>query len=145
MERFTTRLQVRHYEMDSLGHVNNAVYQHYLEHAAIEHSEAMGFTLNSYQELGGLFVLRKIEMDYLYPAYAGDSLEITTWLAEMRGTRIIRRYEIHRLQTEPHPSQLILTAEALWVWIDQTLLRPKPIPKSLVMAFEQYLSSKGNG
>ncbi len=144
MQKFTTYLQVRHYEMDSLGHVNNAVYQHYLEHAAIEHSEAMGFTLKSYQELGGLFVLRKISIDYLYPAYAGDTLEITTWLAEMRGTRLIRRYEIHRSQPESQPSQLILTAEALWVWIDQMSLRPKPIPKVLISALEQYLGLKVN-
>ncbi|MGI2905532.1 hypothetical protein [Tolypothrix sp. VBCCA 56010] len=30
MEKFKTLLRVRHYEMDALGHVNNAVYQNYL-------------------------------------------------------------------------------------------------------------------
>ncbi|MBW4664206.1 MAG: acyl-CoA thioesterase [Chroococcus sp. CMT-3BRIN-NPC107] len=45
MKIFTTQLRVRHYEMDALGHVNNAVYQSYLEQAAIEHSEYLGLTL----------------------------------------------------------------------------------------------------
>jgi len=58
MQPFLTHLRVRHYEMDALGHVNNAVYQNYLEQAAIEHSESLGFTLERYWELGGLFVLR---------------------------------------------------------------------------------------
>jgi len=47
MQTFTTQLRVRHYEMDPLGHVNNAVYQNYLEQAAIEHSEHLGFTLSA--------------------------------------------------------------------------------------------------
>jgi acyl-CoA thioester hydrolase len=37
MAVFVTHLRVRHYGMDALGHVNNDVYQHYLEQAAIEH------------------------------------------------------------------------------------------------------------
>ena len=41
--RFAAYFKVRHYEMDALGHVNNAVYLHYLEQAAIEHSAAAGF------------------------------------------------------------------------------------------------------
>ncbi len=80
MQAFTTQLRVRHYEMDAIGHVNNAVYQHYLEHAAIEHSEHVGFTVDRYKQLGGVFVLRKVEIEYLRAAVAGDLLEITTWI-----------------------------------------------------------------
>jgi acyl-CoA thioester hydrolase len=57
--------------MDALGHVNNAVYQHYLEQAAIEHSEHLGFNHQKYQELGGVFVMRRVELDYLRPADCG--------------------------------------------------------------------------
>lgn len=48
MQPFVTQLRVRHHEMDALGHVNNAVYQHYLEQAAVEHAESLGFTLARY-------------------------------------------------------------------------------------------------
>lgn len=81
MQQFTTYLRVRHYEMDALEHVNNAVYQHYLEQAAIEHSEHAGFTLQRYDELGGVFVLRRVTIDYLRPAVADDVLAVTTWCA----------------------------------------------------------------
>ncbi len=133
MQPFTTQIRVRRYEMDALGHVNNAIYQNYLEQAAIEHSEHLGLTLELYRKLGGVFVMRRIEIDYLRPAVAGDRLEITTWLQEMRGSRAIRRYEI-RKQNNDH---LLVTAEALWVWVDVTTMRPKAIPTVLLEVFLQ--------
>lgn len=133
MQKFTTQLRVRHYEMDALGHVNNAVYQHYLEQAAIEHSEHLGFGLKRYRELGGVFVLRRVAIDYLRSAAAGDSLEITTWLKEMRGSRAIRHYEIRHLGKE----DLLVEAEALWVWVEAATMRPRPIPAVLMEGFTQ--------
>lgn len=131
MQRFTIWLRVRHYEMDVLGHVNNAVYLNYLEQAAIEHSEQLGFTFERYRELGGVFVMRRVEIDYRRPAVAGNTLEITTWAHEMRGPRAIRRYEI-RKQGE---DELLVTAEALWVWIDAATMRPRPIPSVVLETF----------
>jgi acyl-CoA thioester hydrolase len=133
MEKFQTLLRVRHYEMDALGHVNNAVYQNYLEQAAIEHSESLGFNFELYQELGGVFVMRRVEIDYLRPAVASDTLEITTWLEEIRGTRARRRYEIRKQNKD----DLLVTAEALWVWVDTKSMRPRPIPDVLLSKFSQ--------
>lgn len=133
MKKFITYLRVRHYEMDALGHVNNASYQHYLEDAGIQHSEHLGFTLDRYKELGGYFVMRRVEIDYLRPAVAGDILEITTWLEKMRGTRAFRRYELRKKGEE----DLVVTAEVLWVWVDAATMRPKPIHPELIDAFEQ--------
>ncbi|ALF52205.1 4-hydroxybenzoyl-CoA thioesterase [Nostoc piscinale CENA21] len=133
MQQFKTLLRVRHYEMDTLGHVNNAVYQNYLEQAAIEHSEYLGVTLDVYRELGGVFVMRRVEIDYLRPAVAGDTLEVTTWLKEMRGTRAFRCYEIRK----QHGDDLLVTAEALWVWVDAKTMRPRPIPHKISDKFLQ--------
>lgn len=118
--------------MDALGHVNNAVYQHYLEQAAIEHSEFLGFGPKRYEELAGVFVMRRIDIEYLRPAVAGDTLEVTTWLHQMRGPRAVRRYEIRKQGEE----QLLVTAEALWVWVDTKAMRPRAIPQQILDAFE---------
>ncbi|HLO84453.1 MAG TPA: thioesterase family protein [Nostocaceae cyanobacterium] len=131
MEKFKTLMRVRHYEMDALGHVNNAVYQNYLEQAAIEHSEHLGLTFDIYRELGGVFVMRRVEIDYLRPAVAGDTLEVTTWLKEIRGTRALRRYEIRKHQQE----DVLVTAEALWVWVETKTMRPRPIPNLMLDKF----------
>jgi acyl-CoA thioester hydrolase len=119
--------------MDALGHVNNAVYQNYLEQAAIEHSEYLGLTLDVYRQVGGVFVMRRVEIDYLRPAVAGDTLEVTTWLKEMRGTRALRCYEIRKKNED----NLLITAEALWVWVDAHTMRPRPIPSVMLDKFLQ--------
>lgn len=138
-QTFTTRLRVRYHEMDALGHVNNAVYQHYLEQAAIEHSEFLGFGHKRYEEMGGVFVMRRIEIEYLRPAVAGDTLEVTTWLQQMRGPRAVRRYEIRKQGEE----QLLVTAEALWVWVDTKAMRPRAIPQQILDAFEPAIQPEG--
>ena len=77
--------------------------------------------------------MRRIEIDYLRPAIAGDRLQVTTWLEEMRGSRGVRRYEIRK----PDNDHLLVTAEALWVWVDAITMRPKAIPSVLLQAFLQ--------
>ncbi|QYO63184.1 acyl-CoA thioesterase [Leptolyngbya sp. 7M] len=144
MEPFTTYLRVRRYEMDVHGHVNNAVYQHYLEQAAIEHSESLGFTAALYEKLGGTFVMRRITIDYLRPAFAGDTLALTTWLQEMRGSRALRRYEIRRSSESERESDLIVTAEALWVWVDIQTMRPRAIPDQILETYG-LLTSQNQG
>ena len=136
MNKFITQLRVRHYEMDALGHVNNAVYQHYLEQAAIEHSEHMGLSIERYRELGGVFVMRRLEIEYLRPSAAGNMLEIATWSEKMRGSRGTRRYEIRQVGKD----ELLVVAEALWVWVDVTTMRPRPIPNLVLDAFAEYNS-----
>lgn len=127
MEPFTISIKVQSQDIDVLGHVNNSVYQRYLEQAAIAHSEQVGFSIDRYLALGGVFVMRRIELEYLYPAVADDTLEITTWNVEMRGACAIRRYEVRR----PGERELLLTAEALWVWVDAKTMRPRAIPDIL--------------
>jgi acyl-CoA thioester hydrolase len=116
--------------MNHSSPVQRPIYQHYLEQAAIEHSEHLGFSLERYKELGGVFVLRRVEIEYLGSAIAGDTLEIKTWLETMKGTRATRHYEIRRQSEE----MLLVTAKALWVWVDETM-RPRPIPKDFLTAF----------
>ncbi len=78
--------------------------------------------------------MRRIEIDYLRPAVAGDRLEVTTWLQEMRGSRAVRRYEIRKHNND----HILVTAEALWVWVEAITMRPKPIPKLLLQTFLQH-------
>ncbi len=120
--------------MDALGHVNNAVYQRYLEHAAIEHLEHLGFTLSRYRELGGVFVMRRIEIDYLRSATAGDRLDVSTWIEQVRGPRAVRRYEIRLAGSD----EILLKAEALWVWVEIEIvkMRPKAIPAEIIDVFK---------
>lgn len=131
MRQYTTLIRVLDQHIDALGHVNNAVYQQYLEQAAVEHSAALGYSFERYRELGGVFVMRRITIEYRRPAMPQDTLRVTTTLGEMRGVRALRHYEIRRQSDD----ELLLTAESLWAWVDWRTMRPRAIPPSLLADF----------
>jgi acyl-CoA thioester hydrolase len=124
-------LRVRTYEMDQLGHVNNAVYLNYMEQAATEHAEDLGFGKERVMALGGLFVVRQHEILYLGSAVAGDELEVTTWPEQLTGPRAIRCYLIHNVAT----GKRLVAARTLWVWVDARTGRPRPLPREMLDAF----------
>ena len=126
----TLRLRVRHYEMDALGHVNNAVYLQYAEEAAVEHARAIGFDEARWRELGGALVVRRHEIDYKLPAVAGDDLDVTTRVASVDRVRATRRTTIER--------DGVLLAEAVTEWVLVGLDgRPRRLPAEVVDAFRK--------
>jgi acyl-CoA thioester hydrolase len=148
--RFLAHLRVRFHDIDALGHVNNAAYLTFLEQAAIDHAALAGFDMARMRELGGLFIARRHELDFLKPAFERDLLQIETWIDEARGARAIRRYEVRRLASdgldacppdrlaapdEPSPTgEAILSARTEWVYVDPAG-RPKRMPAELLEWF----------
>jgi acyl-CoA thioester hydrolase len=128
---FEFSVRVRTYETDALGHVNNAVYLHYMEQAAIEHSEALGWDAKRYADASRQFVIRQHEIVYLGSAAAGDRLTCTTWSEEMSGARGWRGYLIRNQTT----GQRLVAARTLWVWLDTQTGRPRPLPRDIVATF----------
>ncbi len=119
----TVRVKVRHYEMDSLGHVNNAVYLHYVEEAAIDHARALGFDEARRRELGGAWVVRRHEVDFRVPAVAGDELDVTTRIVSVERVQAARRTTIVRVGD----NALVAEALTFWVWVGVDG-RPKRLP-----------------
>src|SRR5213594_4631026 len=101
------QLKVRHYEIDQYGHVNHAQYVHYLEVARIEALETLGLSLPDMRRQGYLILAADLSVKYLAPARSGDTLEIVTYVREIRGARSIWVQEI-RETTSQRP---LVTAE----------------------------------
>jgi acyl-CoA thioester hydrolase len=132
--RYAITLRVRQYEVDVLGHVNNAVYLNYLEQVAVEHADSLGFNHERLLDLGGLFVVRRHEIDYLGAAVAGDTLRITTWVESFSGARAIRNYEIVHAAS----GKRIVAAHTIWAWIDARTFVPRPVPRAIIDAFATF-------
>ena len=148
---YVAYFRVRHHELDSLGHVNNATYLNYLEQAAIDHAAAAGFSEDALREVGGVFVARRHEIDYLQPAKANDLLQVVTWPVDLGAARAIRAYEIRCLPTLPfdrslidgirNPSEngiegdLIAQAQTVWAFVDTETGRPRRMPREIVREF----------
>ncbi len=101
------QLKVRHYEVDQYGHVNHAQYVHYLEVARIEALDALGLSLGEMRQQGYLILAADLAVKYLAPARSGDTLEIITYVREIRGARSIWIQEIREVESQ----KVLVTAE----------------------------------
>jgi acyl-CoA thioester hydrolase len=129
--RYTVRYPVRQYELDVLGHVNNAVYLNWAEQVAIEHVEAMGYGREWSTAQGGTWVVREHRVTYHRPVVYGDVVLVTTNPQEIGGVRGRRRTEIHR----EGDGALLTEVETVWIWIRTADGRPTRIPAELLAHF----------
>lgn len=68
---------VRAYECDALGHVNQAVYHHYAEHARAELLRAAGIPFQSIMSTGIAPVLLTATMRYVRELRANEEFDVT--------------------------------------------------------------------
>ncbi len=97
-------------DTDAYAHVNNAVYLGWLDLAAWSHSTALGVPTALCLQLRRGMVVYRVALQYEKPAFAGDQLEIGTWIVSADGRlRSQRQFQIRR----PRDSQTLLRG-----WID---------------------------
>lgn len=130
--RYTTRYPVRQYELDVLGHVNNAVYLNWVEQVAIDHVEALGFGRDWSDAHGGVWVVRQHMVTYHRPVLYGDAVLVTTLPQSIGGVRGTRRTEIHRASDGALATEV--TTE--WIWVRSSDHRPTRVPAELLALFE---------
>ena len=93
---FEIELEVRDYECDLQGVVNNAVYLNYLEHARHRYLLHAGLDFARLHEQGCDLVLMRAEVDYLAPLRSGDRFVVGSRLGRGGRVRWIFDQEIFR-------------------------------------------------
>lgn len=121
-------------EVDWQGHANNVFYLHWLLDAAIAHSDVLGWNKDRYVDLGMAWVAKSHLIEYLSPAFEGDSLVIRTWISELRRVTSQRRYEIRRASDDV----LVARAESKWAFVDVESGSPRRVPDEVQQAFQVF-------
>ncbi|GHV64815.1 thioesterase [Bacteroidia bacterium] len=93
---FELEMKVRDYECDLQGIVNNANYQHYMEHSRHEFLAKMGGNFGKLHEQGTDALIRRVEIDYLKPLISGDRFVVRINIKQ-EGPRLIFFQDIYRL------------------------------------------------
>jgi len=93
---FDFEMNVRDYELDTQGVVNNSVYQNYLEHARHQFLIAMGINFNELHKNGVDAVVHKIELEYKRPLVGDDSFIVSTRIQKKGHVRYIFEQDIYR-------------------------------------------------
>ena len=125
------RVEVAAADIDELGHASNICYVRWLQDAAVAHSTSVGLGYEGYIRLGGVFVVRRQELDYLRPALRGEALEVRTRVVSVMAAKCHRQTEIVRASDETPLARAMTT----WGFVDVTVGRPMRIPDDVYVAF----------
>lgn len=130
IDPFTLHFEVRDYECDLQGIVNNAVYQHYLEHARHVFLRQHGLDFAALSRDGINLVVVRIEIDYLYPLRSGDQFTVGVRLERVSRLRFRFVQDITRLPDQ----KLIVSASVIGTTINE---RGRPM---LPLVLDQLLA-----
>ena len=93
----SVEFKVRDYECDLQGVVNNANYQHYLEHARHEFLISKGISFAQLHEDGLDLIVVKVKIEYKYPLKSRDRFLVTVDVKKEGNIRIAFYQGIFRL------------------------------------------------
>ena len=125
---FTLELTARPEHIDELGHVNNAVWVQWIQQVALAHwySKAAPEHQDAY-----IWVIVRHEIDYLRPAFEGDTVIGRTWVGEApKGARFDRLMEF----IGPD-GKTCVRARTFWAIIEKASGRPIRVPPEVVAPF----------
>nr|VFK32185.1 MAG: acyl-CoA thioester hydrolase [Candidatus Kentron sp. MB]VFK34615.1 MAG: acyl-CoA thioester hydrolase [Candidatus Kentron sp. MB]VFK76852.1 MAG: acyl-CoA thioester hydrolase [Candidatus Kentron sp. MB] len=126
---FSMTMEVRNYECDLQGIVNNGVYQNYLAHVRHEFLKQNGIDFAEYARQGINLVVIRAELDYKLPLVPGDRFTIGINTARESKARFVFYQDIYRAEDE----KLVLKAKIIGTALNE---RGRPsIPKQLEQLF----------
>lgn len=125
-------LDIRFRDLDPLNHVNNAVFNTYLEEARIQFVQSVPDFLNSMKK-NKSFVLVHLEIDYLKPIFYTEKILIGSALEALGNSSIDGIQAIYGRENY----ELKAVAKTTGVWFDLVSQRPSRLPD--IDQPEQYL------
>ncbi|HET7615981.1 MAG TPA: thioesterase family protein, partial [Bacillales bacterium] len=119
-------------ETDLLGHVNNANYFSYLEHARVKFVQSLdgGENYNGWQ-----FILATIKCDFVAQTYFDQNLTIATKVSRIGNSSFTLVQPIYDSETR----ELVAEGESVMVYFDFEEQKSKPLPEMWRKQLAKYL------
>lgn len=128
---FRMRRRVSWEDIDTMQHVNNAVYMDYTNECGFQVCAAFQWPWQRMTAEGFGIYLRQARLQYLQPARLGDELEITTWVSQVRRVTSARHYTIQRVSD----GALLARVHTLGAWVDLRTGQPVRVPEQMLADF----------
>lgn len=129
---FCWPIRIYYEDTDAGGIVYHARYAHFFERARTEMLREKGFEQQKLRKENLVFVVRKMTIDYLYPAKLDDLLTVETTISYVQLTSLAFFQRLINQQGKE-----ICTAEIVIVSIDTFKMKPTRLPESIVAEFKQ--------
>jgi acyl-CoA thioester hydrolase len=129
---FSWPVRVYWEDTDAGGVVYYANYLKFMERARSEWLRAFGFEQDQLRdEAGVVFVVRRVEIDYLSPARFNDALDVSVSLHEAGRASLVVRQELLR------GSRCLAKAVITLACVDALNFKPVKMPATLLQALTQ--------
>jgi acyl-CoA thioester hydrolase len=129
---FSLSVRVYFQDTDAGGVVYHANYLNFMERARTEWLRSYGHSNSGLmKELGMVFVMRSVKLDYLKPALLDDLLQVTAQIKD------IGRSRISLLQTVLRGAELLAEAEVHLVCVSLESFKPVSVPEVLREQWKQ--------
>lgn len=130
MKQYTWSARVYYEDTDAGGVVYHARYLAFFERARTEILRKVGINQQMLLQEGVAFVVKKMDINYHFPARLDDMLTITTSIEQVRKASIIFKQTILNQN-----NQVISTADVLIACVNIPKMKPCGLPKLLVLEF----------
>jgi thioesterase III len=105
---YLTEIKVRGYHADFYGHVNNARYLEFLEEDRWAHLESK-IDLRKWAEMGLIFLVVNINVNYRRAVPVGATLVVTTKLENIGNRSVVLKQEIFYKETKEIAADALIT------------------------------------
>lgn len=123
---FSWPVRVYFQDTDAGGVVYHASYVNFMERSRTEWLRTFGYSNASLMnELGVVFVVRSLKLDYLKPAVLDDLVVVSSQIKE------IGRSRVNILQTVTREKDLLVEGEVHLVCVDVKTFKPVSVPDVL--------------
>jgi acyl-CoA thioester hydrolase len=130
--RFISERRAQVYEIDQLGHVNNANYVRWVEQAYFDALTSVGWDAARLQAEKFVVLITGHELEYFKEAHEGDPIKIISWAHEKARVRGAWIHEMYQRDT----GELLARdyAAGAFLYTDGQSHRPGKLPDALAQA-----------
>ncbi len=128
---YTEEIHIDSSFLDVLGHVNNTWHVHWMQEVATKHSALNGWDSQRYLDFGACWFVRQHTINYLRQIREGDTVQVQTWVSEMKHVTSIRQYRFIR-QSD---GVVLAEAQTRWGLVDLKTGRPRKVPEEMLKCF----------
>ncbi len=131
-KKFITDINVRFRDIDSMGHVNNAVFFTYFEEGRKAFYQNL-FDLEKPADFN--FILAHISCDFLRPLRLDDTVIIKLWISEAGGKKFCFKYIVADRNDE---SIVFAKGYSVQIFFDYQKNKTVPVPEAFLEIISDY-------
>ena len=138
-KKIVTNINVRFRDIDSMGHVNNAVYITYFEEGRKEFLNSV-FGIKKPEDYN--FILAHISCDFLKPIKIGDKVFLEIWVGEIGNKRFDFKYTLLKNDVIDNESLVCAEGRSVQVFFDYKQNTTLTIPSNIREQLSQFLNEE---